>query len=67
MGTLTKKQKERIQLSIELMQKVQPMKIDELLPYQRNQKDHPEEQIRNLANSLRRFGWLRQRTFPRSI
>ena len=57
MGTLTKKQKERIQLSIELMQKVQPMKIDELLPYQRNQKDHPEDQIRNLANSLRRFGW----------
>ena len=57
MGTLTKKQKERIQLSIELMQKVQPMKIDDLLPYQRNQKDHPEEQIRNLANSLRRFGW----------
>ena len=57
MGTLTKKQKERIQQSVELMQKVQPMKIDELLPYQRNQKDHPEEQIRNLANSLRRFGW----------
>lgn len=57
MGNLTKKQKERIQLSLELMQKVQPMRIDELMPYQRNQKDHPEEQIRNLANSLKRFGW----------
>lgn len=57
MDKLTKKQKERISKSVELMQKVQPMKIDDLLPYQRNQKDHPKEQIRNLANSLKRFGW----------
>ena len=56
-STLTEKQAERIRKSIELMQKTVPMKIDELLPYQRNQKDHPEEQVRNLANSLRRFGW----------
>ena len=54
---LTGKQAERIRKSIELMAKTVPMKIDELLPYQRNQKDHPEEQIRNLANSLQRFGW----------
>ena len=54
---LTEKQAERIRQSIELMAKTVPMKIDELLPYQRNQKDHPEEQVRNLANSLRRFGW----------
>ena len=54
---LTEKQAERIRQSIELMSKTVPMKIDELLPYQRNQKDHPEEQVRNLANSLRRFGW----------
>ena len=54
---LTEKQAERIRKSIELMAKTVPMKIDELLPYQRNQKDHPEEQVRNLANSLRRFGW----------
>ena len=54
---LTEKQTERIRQSIELMAKTVPMKIDELLPYQRNQKDHPEEQVRNLANSLRRFGW----------
>ena len=56
-STLTEKQAERIRKSIELMAKTVPMKIDELLPYQRNQKDHPEEQVRNLANSLRRFGW----------
>lgn len=54
---LTDRQRERIRKSIELMQKTHPMKIDELLPYQRNQKDHPDEQINNLANSLRRFGW----------
>lgn len=54
---LTEKQQERIRQSIELMAKTRPMNIDELLPYQRNQKDHPEEQVRNLANSLRRFGW----------
>ena len=54
---LTEVQAERIRKSIELMAKTVPMKIDELLPYQRNQKDHPEEQVRNLANSLRRFGW----------
>ena len=55
---LTEKQAERIRQSIELMAKTVPMKIDELLPYQRNQKDHPESQVRNLANSLRRFGWV---------
>lgn len=54
---LTRSQRERIKKSIELMSKTMPMKIDELLPYQRNQKDHPEEQIKALANSLRRFGW----------
>lgn len=55
---LTEKQAERIRKSIELMAKTVPMKIDELLPYQRNQKDHPESQVRNLANSLQRFGWV---------
>ena len=54
---LTDKQQERIQRSIELMAKTRPANIDQLMPYQRNQKDHPEQQIRNVANSLRRFGW----------
>lgn len=55
--TLTFEQQARILKSMELMAKTRPMNIDELMPYQRNQKDHPEEQVRNLANSLRRFGW----------
>lgn len=32
-------------------------RIDELIPYERNQKKHDEKQIRNVANSLKRFGW----------
>lgn len=54
---LTEAQAWRIRKSIELMAKTVPMKIDELMPYQRNQKDHPEDQVKALANSLRRFGW----------
>lgn len=30
---------------------------DELIPYERNQKKHDEKQIRNVANSIKRFGW----------
>lgn len=56
-SALTEKQQERIRKSIELMQKTHPVKINDLLPYQRNQKEHPEQQVKNLANSLRRFGW----------
>lgn len=32
-------------------------KTDDLIPYERNQKDHNEQQIRNVVNSIRRFGW----------
>lgn len=31
--------------------------IDELRPYERNAKKHPEEQVQYVANSLERFGW----------
>lgn len=54
---LSDKQQERIAKTLELMSKARPMDIDQLIPYERNQKDHPEEQVKNLANSLRRFGW----------
>lgn len=30
---------------------------DELIPYERNQKKHDEKQVRNVANSIKRFGW----------
>lgn len=47
----------RIEHSVELLAKAHPMDIDDLIPYERNQKDHDEKQIKNVANSLRRFGW----------
>lgn len=32
-------------------------KVDVLIPYERNTKKHDPEQIENVANSIRRFGW----------
>lgn len=31
--------------------------VAELIPYDRNPKDHPEEQILQIANSIRQWGW----------
>lgn len=31
--------------------------IDQVKPYERNAKKHPEEQIQQIANSLKEFGW----------
>lgn len=31
--------------------------IDQIKPYERNAKKHPEEQIQQIANSLKEFGW----------
>lgn len=50
-------ERERIERSMQLLAKAQPRSIDELIPYARNQKDHDERQIKNVAASLRRFGW----------
>lgn len=36
---------------------VRCMRTEELIPYERNQKKHNEKQIRDVANSIRRFGW----------
>lgn len=47
----------RIEHSVELLAKARPCPVDDLIPYERNQKDHDERQIKNVANSLRRFGW----------
>lgn len=30
---------------------------NEVVPYERNAKKHDEKQIRNICNSIRRFGW----------
>ena len=37
--------------------KVEYLKPDELLPYPGNAKQHPADQIKHIANSIKRFGW----------
>lgn len=32
-------------------------KVSELIPYDKNAKTHDEKQIKNVANSISRFGW----------
>ena len=41
------------------MKNWQWMPVDDLIPYEKNAKTHPEEQIRNLKQSLTDFGWTR--------
>ncbi len=41
------------------MKNWQWLPIAELIPYEKNAKTHPEEQIRNLKQSLTDFGWTR--------
>ena len=41
------------------MKNWQWLPIDELVPYELNAKTHPEDQIRNLMQSLSDFGWTR--------
>ncbi len=31
--------------------------IDELIPYEHNAKEHTEKQLKNLATSLKKYGW----------
>lgn len=33
---------------------------NELIPYALNAKQHDEKQVRNIANSIRRFGWQQE-------
>lgn len=39
----------------------------EVTPYENNAKKHDDRQIRNIANSIRRFGWRRARLFRRAF
>lgn len=41
------------------MKNWQWLPIDDLVPYEMNAKTHPEEQIRNLMQSLKDYGWTR--------
>ena len=36
---------------------VKQIPIDQIKPYERNAKRHPEEQVQQIANSLKEFGW----------
>lgn len=36
------------------------MKIDQIKPYSKNAKKHPEEQIKKIANSIKEFGFNQQ-------
>lgn len=36
---------------------IQYINPDDLIPYEKNAKEHDERQIRNIENSIRRFGW----------
>lgn len=36
---------------------VEIRKVDDLIPYDRNPKIHPDTQIKQLANSIREWGW----------
>lgn len=37
--------------------KIERMKVDDLIPYERNPKIHPDTQIVQIANSIRQWGW----------
>lgn len=50
-------ERDRIRRSMELLQKAAPRATTELVPYERNQKDHSPHQVEQIAVSLRRFGW----------
>lgn len=36
---------------------VKQIPLAQIVPYERNAKKHPEEQVRQIANSIREFGW----------
>ena len=36
---------------------IETMPVDDLIPYDRNPKIHPDTQIKQLANSIREWGW----------
>lgn len=37
--------------------KIEYINIDQITPYERNAKKHPEEQVEHIANSIKEFGW----------
>jgi len=44
-------------MSGELHTTVSTAKLDELIPYTNNPKEHPEEQVNKIASSIKNYGW----------
>tara|TARA_R100000005_G_C4997125_1_gene203888 strand:- start:861 stop:1481 length:621 start_codon:yes stop_codon:yes gene_type:complete len=42
---------------IKAVNKIVNKAVNELIPYDRNPKDHPDSQIKQLQNSIREWGW----------
>lgn len=42
---------------VEKEMRTQFIELSKLKPYENNAKKHPEEQIQDIANSIKRFGW----------
>jgi len=42
---------------MELYDKVERAKVDELIPYYNNPKEHPEEQVEKIASSIEQYGF----------
>lgn len=36
---------------------IKMININDVIPYEKNAKKHPEEQVEYIANSIKRFGW----------
>lgn len=36
---------------------IKMINISDVIPYEKNAKKHPEEQVEHIANSIKRFGW----------
>ena len=41
----------------DLHDRVERVPIDDLIPYSNNPKDHPDEQVKKIASSIKNYGW----------
>ena len=42
---------------MELIDRVELVDRDELIPYSNNPKEHPDEQVKKIASSIKNYGW----------
>ena len=41
----------------ELIDDVELVNVDDLIPYSNNPKEHPDEQVKKIASSIKNYGW----------